>query len=31
MSAPLVLSINNRYTELIKANINGTSGVRKKK
>ena len=31
MSAPLVLSINNRYTGLIKANINGTSGVRKKK
>ena len=28
MPAPLVLSINNRYTGLIRANINDKSGVR---
>ena len=30
MPAPLVLSINNRYTGLIRANINGKSSVRGK-
>ena len=30
MLAPLVLSFNNRYTGLIRANINGKSGVRGK-
>ena len=30
MLAPLVLSFNNRYTGLIRANINGKSGVREK-
>ena len=31
MSAPLVLSIKNRYAGLIRTNINGKSGVREKK
>ena len=31
MPAPLVLSVNNRYKGLIRANINGKSGVMKKK
>ena len=30
MPAPLVLSVNNRYIGLIRANINGKSGVREK-